>query len=40
MADAASDHARLTELSAELDAVTQEKEALEQEWLEAASLLE
>jgi ATP-binding cassette subfamily F protein uup len=40
MAEAASDHERLTALSAELDAVTQEKEALEQEWLETASLLE
>ena len=40
MADAASDHERLTGLSAELDAVTQEKDALEQEWLETAALLE
>ena len=40
MADAASDHERLTALGADLDAVTREKDALEQEWLETAALLE
>jgi ATP-binding cassette subfamily F protein uup len=36
----ATDHERLTELSAELTAVLEEKEAAELEWLEAASVLE
>jgi hypothetical protein len=40
MAAAASDHTRLTELTAELDAVTQEKAALEHEWLDVAAQLE
>jgi ATP-binding cassette subfamily F protein uup len=40
MAAAASDHTRLTELTAELDTVTQEKSALEHEWLEVAAQLE
>ncbi len=40
MADAASDHTRLTELGSELDAVLAEKAALEHEWLEAAAELE
>ena len=40
MADSASDHGRLTALSAELDAVTKEKGSLEQEWLEVAEQLE
>jgi ABC transport system ATP-binding/permease protein len=34
------DHVRLTELSAEYAVVRAEREALEQEWLEAAELLE
>jgi len=36
----AHDHVRLTELSAEYAVVRAEREALEQEWLEAAELLE
>jgi prefoldin subunit 5 len=40
MADAASDHERLTALTAELSEVTGEKDALELEWLETAALLE
>jgi predicted nucleic acid-binding Zn-ribbon protein len=40
MAANASDHARLTELSAELDAATAERERLESAWLEAAASVE
>jgi ATP-binding cassette subfamily F protein uup len=40
MADAASDHERLTELGAELSTVTEEKDALELEWMDTAALLE
>jgi ATP-binding cassette subfamily F protein uup len=40
LVEAASDHERLTELDAELRQVGTEKDALEEEWLEAASLLE
>ena len=40
LVEAASDHERLTELDAELRQVGAEKDALEEEWLEAASLLE
>jgi ATP-binding cassette subfamily F protein uup len=36
----AHDHVRLTDLSTEYDAVRSERESLEQEWLEAAELLE
>jgi len=36
----AHDHVRLTELSAEYDAVRTERASLEEEWLEAAELLE
>ncbi len=36
----AHDHERLTELSAEYAVVRAEREGLEQEWLEAAELLE
>ncbi|HEX4977619.1 MAG TPA: ATP-binding cassette domain-containing protein, partial [Nocardioides sp.] len=40
LVEAASDHERLTELDAQLREVSAEKEVLEEEWLEAASLLE
>ena len=40
MAANVSDHARLTELSAELDATAGERERLESAWLEAAATLE
>ncbi len=40
MAASATDHARLTELSAELEALGAEKDQLEAEWLEAAEVLE
>jgi ATP-binding cassette subfamily F protein uup len=36
----ASDHERLTELSAQLSALAEERDALEAEWLEAAEILE
>ena len=36
----ADDYEKLAELDAKLREVTAEKEALEEEWLEAASLLE
>ncbi|MBV9832405.1 MAG: ABC-F family ATP-binding cassette domain-containing protein, partial [Marmoricola sp.] len=39
MAGAATDHERLTALTAQLHEVTEQKEALEQEWLEAADEL-
>jgi ATP-binding cassette subfamily F protein uup len=40
MAASASDHVRLAELTAELDAARAKRERLEAEWLEAAELLE
>ena len=40
MAVAAADHAQLTRLNGELEIVSAEKDELEQEWLEAAALLE
>ncbi|MEP9384692.1 ABC-F family ATP-binding cassette domain-containing protein [Nocardioides sp. KR10-350] len=40
IAESASDYGRLAELSAELDALSAEKESLELEWLEAAEALE
>jgi ATP-binding cassette subfamily F protein uup len=40
MAEAATDHARLRELQAELGDVTSERESLEAAWLEAAETLE
>jgi ABC transport system ATP-binding/permease protein len=40
MLEASSDHERLAELGAQLQALTAEKDALEEEWLEAATLLE
>jgi len=40
LVEAASDHERLTQLDAQLREVAAEKEALEEEWLGAASLLE
>ncbi len=40
MADAASDHLRLAELTAELTATGTEREALEERWLEASQALE
>ncbi|HWF75219.1 MAG TPA: ABC-F family ATP-binding cassette domain-containing protein [Solirubrobacteraceae bacterium] len=40
MAASATDHARLSELTAELDALVAEREELEAAWLEAASVLE
>jgi ABC transport system ATP-binding/permease protein len=36
----ASDYERLADLGAQLDAVTAEKSVLEEEWLDAAALLE
>jgi hypothetical protein len=36
----ASEHERLVELSAQLAALSAEREALEAEWLEAAELIE
>ena len=39
LADAATDHARLTTLGEELSALHEEKDALEMEWLEAAETL-
>jgi ATP-binding cassette subfamily F protein uup len=40
MAVSATDHMRLRELQAELEAARAERERLEAEWLEAAELLE
>ena len=40
MADAATDHARLTELSGELDALGAEKTQLEDDWMDAAGAAE
>jgi ATP-binding cassette subfamily F protein uup len=40
MVEASTDHERLAELGAELATVAAEKAALEEEWLEAAELLE
>jgi ATP-binding cassette subfamily F protein uup len=40
MADAATDHARLAELTAELRALQAEREAAEAAWLAASELLE
>jgi ATP-binding cassette subfamily F protein uup len=40
MAASSADHARLSDLTAELDTVVSERDALESQWLEAATLLE
>ena len=40
MAQAVSDHEKLAVLSAELSALADEKDALELQWLEAASVIE
>ena len=40
MAEAATDHTALAELSAELTGLTERRESLESEWLEAADLLD
>jgi hypothetical protein len=40
MAEQATDHVRLAELTAELGALTAEREELEAAWLEAAAVLE
>ncbi len=40
MAQVSSDHERLAALSAELSELAGEKDALELQWLEAASLIE
>jgi ATP-binding cassette subfamily F protein uup len=38
--EAGQDYEKLTELSAELDVLSAEREVLEHEWLEAAEVLE
>jgi vacuolar-type H+-ATPase subunit E/Vma4 len=40
LVEAANDYERLAELNEQLQALTAEREALEEEWLEAASVLE
>jgi hypothetical protein len=40
MAASATDHVRLAELQADLDAAVAEREALEAEWLDVAESLE
>ncbi|HWU21568.1 MAG TPA: ABC transporter ATP-binding protein, partial [Nocardioides sp.] len=40
MADAAQDHGRLSDLATRLGALSEQKDELELEWLEAAAVLE